>query len=351
MNEKLLCIVTPADRTYYRVNELAKEFLDKDGNIVHSTGTLPDGDVTEISASNAAIKHFEKGKLNGKVQIIDLADNSVTFSEEYLNGKLVSVTETAPKKEEKPIPLYAGTIVKTNQGTRSFYINGQQVAEQNMSKDGVLELLGTIPDGEVKEFNDKRQLISEAHYQANKLHGLFVHYDERGKVRSREHYKQGLLHGPAEYYYTRGGKMFCASCNYQDNLLQGSFILKDADNDLIREKTHFMKGLRHGERTFYYENGKTESQETFVNGVLHGERKIFYPDGALWFKEDYANGKPDGERIGYWPNGEKFLEELYADGLLHGERKTFTKDGSLITQEEYHWGKIVHNTESQPKKS
>ena len=184
MSEKLLCIVTPADRTYYRVSELAKEFLDKDGNVVHATGTLPEGEFTEYSASTAAVKHFQKGKLNGKVQIINLADNTVTFSEEYLNGKLVRVAEeTLPKKkeEEERVPLYAGTIVKTNQGTRSFYINGQQVAEQNLSKDGVLELLGTIPDGEVKEFNDKRQLVSEAHYQANKLHGLFVHYDERGK--------------------------------------------------------------------------------------------------------------------------------------------------------------------------
>lgn len=351
MNEKLLCIVTPADRTYYRASEIAKEFLDKDGNVVHSTGTLPDGDLMELSVSTAAVKHLQKGKLNGKVQIINLADNSVTFSEEYINGKLVHVSEEKPApKEEKAVPLYAGTIVKTNQGTRSFYINGQQVAEQNLSNDGVLELLGTIPDGEVKEFNDKRQLISEAHYQANKLHGLFVRYDEKSKVRSRENYKQGLLHGPAEYFYEREGKLFCASCNYQDNLLQGSFIVKEMDTDLIRETAHFIRGLRHGERCYYYPNGKTEAQENFINGVLHGERKIFYPDGALWFVENYANGKPDGERIGYWPNGEKFLEELYADGILHGERKTFSKDGSLIVQEEYHWGKIVHNTETSQKK-
>ena len=350
MNEKFLCIVTPSERTYYRAEELAKEFLDKDGNMVHSTGTIPDGEVTEISVSGIAVKHFAKGKLNGKVQIIDLTDNSVTFSEEYHNGELVRVGEEPPKKEEKPIPLYAGTIVKTNQGTRSFYINGQQVAEQNISNDGALELLGTIPDGEVKEFNEKRQLISEAHYQANQLHGSFVRYNEQGKVSSREHYKQGLLNGSAEYFYENEGKLLCASCNYQDNLLQGPFVIKELDSELIREKTYFIKGLRHGERCYYYENGKTETEENFVNGELHGERKTFYPDGALWFKEVYVNGKLDGERIGYWPNGEKFLEEYYADGILHGERKTFSNNGSLITQEEYHWGKIMHTTDSQYKK-
>ena len=96
MSEKLLCIVTPADRTYYRASEIAKEFLDKDGNVVHSTGTLPDGDLMELSVSTAAVKHLQKGKLNGKVQIINLADNSVTFSEEYVNGKLVHVNEEKP---------------------------------------------------------------------------------------------------------------------------------------------------------------------------------------------------------------------------------------------------------------
>ena len=87
MNEKLLCIVTPADRTYYRVNELAKEFLDKDGNIVHSTGTLPDGDVTEISASNAAIKHFEKGKLNTE-EAMRVADFRKGIKKVNITGRL-----------------------------------------------------------------------------------------------------------------------------------------------------------------------------------------------------------------------------------------------------------------------
>ena len=346
MSEKILCIVTPADRTYYRVSEAAKEFLDKDGNVVHATGALPEGEFTEIAASSATVKHLRGGQLNGKVEVINLADHSVTLSEEYQNGKLVRVTTDTAPAPDKAVPLYAGTIVKTSQGTRSFYINGQQVAEENLAKDGVLELLGTIPDGEVKEFNENRQIIAEAHYQANKLHGLLTRYDDNGQVRSRENFRQGQLHGPAEYFFRRENKHFCAQCNYQENLLQGDFTVKDLDSGLVREQAHFIQGTHHGERLYYYENGNLEVQENFTNGVLHGERKIFYPNGALWMREEYRNGKTDGERIGYYQNGEMFLDEWYSDGVLHGERKTFAKDGSVILNEEYHWGDLIHNTET-----
>ena len=50
MKEKIICVSTPTTRTYYKATPLAKEFLDKEQNIINTTGTLPDGEVTELAA-------------------------------------------------------------------------------------------------------------------------------------------------------------------------------------------------------------------------------------------------------------------------------------------------------------
>ena len=83
MKEKVFCIVTPAARVSYKATPVAKEFLDKDRNVVNTTGQIPDGTVAEFTVSSLTTKNFENGKLHGKLEIIDLADQSVTFSEEY----------------------------------------------------------------------------------------------------------------------------------------------------------------------------------------------------------------------------------------------------------------------------
>ena len=80
MKEQLFCIVTPQGRSYYKAVCVAKEFLDKDQNIVNATGTIPDGEVTEITAPSFTVKHFANGKLHGKLEVINPANNQVTFS-------------------------------------------------------------------------------------------------------------------------------------------------------------------------------------------------------------------------------------------------------------------------------
>ena len=58
MKEEFICISTPQARTYYKAECVAKEFLDKDNNVINTTGELPEGEVTEIAATTATTKHF-----------------------------------------------------------------------------------------------------------------------------------------------------------------------------------------------------------------------------------------------------------------------------------------------------
>ena len=351
MKEKLLCIVSPQLRTYYKAVCVAKEFLDKEQNIVNTTGTIPDGEITELNVSVATLKHLEQGRLNGMLQVVNLADNTVTFQEEYKQGSLVSVdeqtTKPAPEKTQSK-PFFPGTTVKTSKGTRSFYSNGKEVAEETIASNGItLELLGKIPDGEVKEIDENGHVLAVAHYKDNKLNGTFIRYNESGKEISRENFVNGLLEGPAQYISFTQKDVLTANCSYKNARLEGERTLTQ-QNGTLRKKEFYKNGHLNGVRSSFYANGNLECKETYVDGKLEGNREFFFPTGGLWYQENYTKGRLDGDRLGYFANGKLFLEESYTDGMLEGLRKTYAENGELLSCEEYHWGALVHNTERKP---
>ncbi len=356
MKETIICVSTPSARTYYKAVPLAKEFLDKEQNIVNTTGELPDGEITEFNVSSATVKHLLAGKLNGKFEVINLADNTVTYSEEYENGRLVSITErnlqkpAADKpKDEKAAQLYPGTVLKSTKNANSFYINGQEVAEETLSSNGAtLEILGTIPDGEVKEFYENGQVKTEAHYKENKLNGPLLRYDENGALLSREEYVSGVLQGPAEYFTPLKNDVLHTRCSYKNSFLEGERTVTQK-NGGVRQQEQYKHGRLNGKRTAFYTNGLKESEENFTDGKLNGERLLYFPSGALWYRENYNNGRLDGERFGYFASGKIRLEEFYTEGLLEGKRNVYAENGELLTSEEYHWGSLVHNTDRKAK--
>lgn len=351
MKEELYCITTPQARTYYKVQCVAKEFLDKDNNVVNKTGAIPDGEINEITTNSLTRKHFANGKLHGLLEVINLVDNTVTFSEEYNEGQLVCVTEhNAPLLSELALketkkPLYQGTILKSTGDVRAFYVNGKQVAEETVSPNGTaLELLGNIPDGEVKEFAENGKVKTEAVYQNNKLHGVLVRYNAEGKILSRETYEQGILQGPAQYYSYMTNGAFCTTCHYNNALLDGELLVTQQDNT-VREQATYTNGRLNGPRYTFYSTGTAETEETFLDGKLQGVRKLFFPTGQLWYEENYENGRLEGDRTEFFTNGQPCLSEFYSDGMLNGQRNRYDNTGNLISSEEYHWGNIVHNTE------
>lgn len=352
MKEKTICIVTPDSRTYYRALPIAKEYLDKDRNVVSLSGQLPDGQIEQIEVTNKTVKNLKNGKIDGVLEVINLEENVVTFSELYQDGQLIDIKDrTEHGRHIKPAQLapkaslYPGTVVKSSKGSRSFYVQGKEVAEETVSSNGTtLELLGQIPDGDVKEFNENGQVTMEAVYQDNKLNGEMVRYDDAGEIISRETYAGGMLQGEAHYYQYRNDEKLWADCTYKNSLLHGPRLAYYEDGTLKLEE-NYRHGKLSGVRTAYYRNGKMEARENFLDGKLTGERTLYFPDGDLWYKENYKAGRLDGDRTAFFAGGAKRLEEFYVDGMLEGVRKVYSESGEMLSSEEYHWGTLVHSTE------
>lgn len=352
-----LCITTPQARTYYKAQSVAKEFLDKDNNVINTTGEIPEGKVTEIATTTATTKHYANGKLHGRLEVRDLASDSITFTEDYNYGQLMDVTDhTSPdlfkqmqqNVTPKATPIYPGTVLKTTKDVRAFYVDGKQIAEETVSANGsTLELLGSIPDGPVKEFFENGKVKAEAVYKSNKLHGLLIRYDEQGQILSKETYEQGVLKGPAEYFSYSQRTTLHTICNYLNALLDGPFTLAQKDGK-IREQSTYAKGRLDGPHKTFYPTGAPESEEMFIDGKRQGVRKIFFPSGELWYEENYANGRLEGDRTEYFKNGKIRLTEMYSDGMRNGTCNLYDETGELVSSEEYHWGNVIHNTEYRP---
>lgn len=347
MKEKIICILTPMDRTYYRAEPVAKEFMDKEHNIIHMTGTLPEGEITEFNVSSATVKNLKQGKLHGTLQVINLEDGSVSYTQQYKEGILqTSPSANAAKAEMSgQAPRHTGTTLKTSKGTHSFYINGKEVAEETISSNGAtLELLGNIPDGEVKEFNENDQVITVAQYKDNKLNGELIRYTDDGKILSRETYVNGFLQGEALYNTFTQHDTLTSKCQYKNSRLHGERTLLQQDGTL-RCREFYKNGHLNGPRVCYYDNGNKKSEENYTDGKLEGKRELFFPQGNVWYRENYTRGKLDGERYGFFPSGKVYLEEFYADGLLEGHRNVYAENGDMLSSEDYHWGTLTHNTE------
>ncbi len=343
--EKIICITSPSERTYYHATMVAKEFVDREQNVLNTVGTLPAGEISEFTINSVTVKHLQDGKLNGKLEVRNLSDGTVSFSEEYENGVLKQIQKnTTPAATA---PRHEGTTLKTTKGSHSFYCNGKEVAEETIASNGIsLELLGNIPDGEVKEFNEKDQVITVAHYKGNKLNGELIRYSDEGQEIVHENYENGFLQGQAVYFtFTKHG-LLTAKCTYKNSRLNGERTLTQQDGTL-RCREFYKNGHLSGPRVCYYPNGNKEREENYTDGKLSGKRELFFTDGKLWYRENYTSGRLDGERQCFFPSGKLYLEEFYTDGLLEGHRNLYNEDGALLANEEYHWGSLVHNTENK----
>lgn len=346
MKEKIICLSTPSGRIYYRAETLAKEFLDKDRTLINKTGSIPDGEVEEFETNIKTVKHYKHEKLDGSLAIIDLTTGKETLRETYCDGILTNVAEPSAAADT-PKPNYEGTVFRTNKKTQSFYVNGKEVAERTLGPDGrSLELLGTIPNGPAKEFDDNGQLRCEAVYLNNQLQGTVMVYDEKGRLISQENYEQDRLNGPAEYYsYCSLGALKTAA-NYVAGQLNGPWTLFFA-NGKERVNANYKNGKLHGLRRALHKDGQPAREENYENGKLHGPRTLYFPEGSVWYRENYKNGRLDGARESFFRSGKKRSSEYYTDGLLEGERLVYSESGELLVNENYHWGTLVHNTERQ----
>ena len=85
----------------------------------------------------------------------------------------------------------------------------------------------------------------------------------------------------------------------------------------------FRNGKKHGNWTYWKENGKTDREESYFEGNKNGNWVYYNDNGIKEIVEKYEKGKDTGHKIFYYDNGKKEKEEFHAKGLRNGKWTTW----------------------------
>lgn len=152
---------------------------------------------------------------------------------------------------------------------RIFYSEGKEVAREFVDQDGVTtKIVGTIPDGLVKETFMDGAIREEAYYKNGKKDGVTKLYNKKGVLRGEFNFKNGKQEGLSKTYHTTGA--------------------------LFKEIM-------------------------FKNGKLEGVNREYTKDGKLLFEANFKDDKQDGITTRYHPDGGKTIA-IYKKGRLVSEK-------------------------------
>ena len=84
-------------------------------------------------------------------------------------------------------------------------------------------------------------------------------------------------------------------------------------------------------RDTFYASGAPESSVAYIRGIIHGEKKSFSENGEPIAVKEYVNGKLHGKTT-FYKNGAKAVEVHYLDGLRNGLEIHYI-DGTIVSQE------------------
>ncbi len=76
--------------------------------------------------------------------------------------------------------------------------------------------------------------------------------------------------------------------------------------------------VRNGKFSYFYQNGKLQSESFYTNDKLNGKSAGWYQNGTLQYEYNYINGFYDGKWIVYHDNGKTFNTGMYVNGKATG---------------------------------
>ena len=126
--------------------------------------------------------------------------------------------------------------------------------------------------------------------------------------------------------------------NYKDGKRDGLYIEWD-EYGKVREEINFKDGVVDGLSTFWDYSGKVIEEANFKDGkCINGVKREWDSNGYPKRYTQYINGKKDGLDITYHSNRKKMFEINYYDGKKDGEYKHWDEDGKLIEDRFYENG-------------
>ncbi len=229
--------------------------------------------ITTLKNGVTITASYENGTLNGPSTYTFPHSQVVESYFLYNQGSLVKEA----KYDSRGIPLKETTqITPTRYTTKLWYAEGTPMSIEDRVGEELME-------GEYFTVNN------EVESKIEKGNGLRIKRDALGTLLSKDKFLRGYL-VKKESFYSSGTPESVA---------------------------HFQKGIPHGEKKVFAQNGEPLALEEYINGKLHG-KCTYFKNGSKFHEVSYIGGRKNGKEVHYL-DGEKLSQEIcWNDDLQHG---------------------------------
>jgi len=85
----------------------------------------------------------------------------------------------------------------------------------------------------------------------------------------------------------------------------------------------------------YHDDGSKLLEGNYVNGLREGEWTSWFPDGKVWSKGYFSAGKRTGKSWVYHPNNKIYMKGSYEEGKKVGLWLVFDEEGNVVGKNEF----------------
>ena len=113
---------------------------------------------------------------------------------------------------------------------------------------------------------------------------------------------------------------------------------------LLKSVYQYEGGIKHGEYTLYYADGKPKEEGSYRFGIMHGKYTTWYRNGNVHIEGEYADGQKNGDFAIYSDNGKVIKKGPYFIGMKHGKWTSEyipLKGETVMIRSFYHYGDLA----------
>jgi antitoxin component YwqK of YwqJK toxin-antitoxin module len=129
----------------------------------------------------------------------------------------------------------------------------------------------------------------------------------------------------------------------KDFAKEGLYQRFHKDGHLLEEARYANDSL-HGERKFFFQNGKTERIEHHRKGVFHGKYQQFYETGQIQLEQEFNTGILEGIGTAWYPNGRIKEKVTFKNNEENGPFEEWYENGNIKATGNYLDGDNEHGT-------
>lgn len=98
---------------------------------------------------------------------------------------------------------------------------------------------------------------------------------------------------------------------------------------------NFKDGKRNGLCTYFFPNGKKETESYYRNDTLNGLSKVYKIYGGLRYEENFKEGRTHGFKKYYSVDGDLAEEQEYIEGVQTGIYRLYSKSKRVVVESFY----------------